>query len=104
MACGKPVINTRLDTGVPFVSPNGVTGITVTPADSAALASSIRFLLENDGIRKSYGEAARRRVQERFTIEAMTASLLGLYGQLNPQFATLSPKPVAVSDPIPENQ
>lgn len=104
MACGKPVINTSLDTGVPFVSQNGVTGITVPPQDSEALASSIQFLFENEAIRKKFGEAARRRVQERFTVEAMTEKLLGLYGQLNPRFATLSRRPVAISDPVQEVQ
>ena len=104
MACGKPVINTSLETGVPLVSENGVTGITVPPKDSDALASSIQFLLEHEAIRKTYGEAGRRRVQERFTVEKMTENLLGLYGRLNPRFAALSRRPVTVSDPVPESQ
>jgi rhamnosyl/mannosyltransferase len=91
MACGKPVVNTSLDSGVPFVSRNGVTGITVPPKDSDALASAIQLLLENEAMRKSYGEAARRRVHEIFTMEAVTDSLLGLYGQLNPPFDALAP-------------
>jgi glycosyltransferase involved in cell wall biosynthesis len=87
MACGKPVVNTSLNSGVPFVSENGVTGITVPPKDSDALVSAIQLLLENDAMRKNYGEAARRRVHQMFTIEAATESLLDLYGRLNPRFA-----------------
>jgi glycosyltransferase involved in cell wall biosynthesis len=95
MACGKPVVNTSLDSGVPFVSENGVTGITVPPQDSDALASAIKLLLENDAMRKDYGEAARRRVRQMFSIEAATESLLELYGRLNPRFAF--PAAVAVT-------
>jgi hypothetical protein len=77
-------------------------GITVPPKDSAALAASIQFLLENETLRKIYGEAARIRVRERFTIEAVTDSLLQLYGQLNPRFAKLAPKPPDALEPTAE--
>ena len=102
MACGKPVINTSLDTGVPFVSEHGVTGITVPPRDADALASSIQFLFDHEGIRQSYGEAARRRVHERFSINTMTEHTLELYGRLEPRFVPVVRRQLETGSPVPE--
>ena len=82
MACGKPVVNTRLDSGVPFVSLDGVTGITVPPADPEALAVAINRLLDNAELRQQYGEAGTRRVEAEFTVDRMVARTLELYDQI----------------------
>jgi glycosyltransferase involved in cell wall biosynthesis len=79
MACGKPVVNTSLPSGVPFVSLDGITGITVPPANSEALAKAINLLLDDPARRAQYGEAARRRVQAEFSLELMTERTLRVY-------------------------
>ena len=82
MACGKPVVNTRLLSGVPFVSLDGVTGTTVTPADAGELASAINRLLDDPGLREKYGDAAARRVRDEFSIETMVDRTLELYREV----------------------
>jgi len=55
MTCGKPVINTQLDSGVNFVSPDGVSGLTVPPADHVALGNAINYLIERPYLRTQIG-------------------------------------------------
>jgi rhamnosyl/mannosyltransferase len=79
MAAGTPVVNTNLDSGVPFVSPHGVSGLTVPPADSAALAAAIRQLLENPTERRRLGDGARARASAEFRESTMTERILEIY-------------------------
>ncbi len=64
MTAGKPVINTSLPTGVPYVSLHGETGLTVPPHDVQALADAIQKLADSPALRKTFGSNARKRVQE----------------------------------------
>ncbi len=82
MACGKPVVNTQLPSGVPWVSQNSVTGITVPPCDSDALAEAVSLLIAQPALAARYGQAARKRVEEEFATERMLARTLSLYSRV----------------------
>ena len=82
MACGTPVVNTSLRSGVPYVSVDGVTGITVPPSDSEALASAINQLLSDGALRERFGAAGRRRVEAEFSADLMAERTLNLYKEI----------------------
>jgi len=86
MAYGKPVINTLLPTGVPFVSIDGKTGLTVEPRNSKALSDAINKLLSDDELRKKFGIQARNRVVENFTVDKMNEKILKVYQELMYQY------------------
>lgn len=71
MACGKPVINTALPTGVPQVSLHGKTGLTVPVGDAEALCNAMTLLLEDDTLRNQYGETAKDRVKHTFALQTV---------------------------------
>lgn len=79
MAAGLPVINTGLDSGVPFVSLDGQTGLTVPPSNPEALAAAINRLLDDDTLRKSLGQAGVRRAKQEFSLDTMLRRTLDLY-------------------------
>ena len=97
MACGRPVVNTRLDSAVPHVSLDGLTGLTVPPRDPVALAAALRALLDDPARRATMGAAARRRVHEEFNAELMARRTLELYRKvtaaprLGAQAASITP-------------
>ena len=79
MAAGLPVVNTSLDSGVPFVSLDGETGLTVPPGNPQALAAAINRLLDDDGLRQSLGQAGVRRARQEFSLDTMLRRTLELY-------------------------
>lgn len=65
-ACGKPVIGGRSG-GTGAAVEDGVTGYLVDPADPAALAEKIAFLLDHPAERESMGRRGRERVEREFS-------------------------------------
>ena len=78
MACGKPVISTAVPSGMREVNVADVTGLEVAPADDRALRLAMERLVGDAALREQLGAAGRRRVEERFTLEAMVAAHLDL--------------------------
>ena len=77
MVYGKPVINTNLPSGVPHVSLDGETGLTVPPSDVNALAKAINRLAEDKELREELGRNAAERVREKFSEKKIIRSLYG---------------------------
>lgn len=65
MASGLPVVSTRL-AGVPELVAEGVTGFLAEPGDAASLADALERALGDRELRRSLGEAGRKRLEERF--------------------------------------
>lgn len=78
MANGLPVINTNLDSGVPFVSLNDFSGITVEPKCAISLKSAIERIIENKELYELFSANAIERVGL-FTRRKMSESYLEVY-------------------------
>ncbi len=70
MAAGLPVVATGVD-GTRELITDGETGWLVAVGAEAALAERLRWMLENSEAARRVGEAARRHMQENFSIEKM---------------------------------
>jgi rhamnosyl/mannosyltransferase len=78
-ACAKPVISTNLSTGVPFVNLDGITGFTVPPCSSAAVASAVNRLLKDEELRNRMGKQAKLRAESQFNRKIMADKVLDIY-------------------------
>jgi glycosyltransferase involved in cell wall biosynthesis len=80
MACGTPAICTDV-ASMPEVVENEVTGFVVPPNDPAALGAKLAWLRDHPEAAAAMGEAARKRVIERFTWPAVVENCLRIYRQ-----------------------
>ena len=78
MAAGGAVVATRVG-GVPDAVVHEETGLLVEVGDAGAIAAAIASLLAAPERRRVLGEAARKRIEERFTVERMVERYLQLY-------------------------
>lgn len=78
MCMGLPVIATNIGGSVEQVA-DGETGFLIPAGDVGALADKLELLLRDADLRKRFGEAGRRRVAERFTLEGMVEKITRVY-------------------------
>jgi len=81
MAAGLPVVATNVG-GTPELVVEGETGYLVPPADPGAMAERLSRLLDDAGLRRRMGAAARARVAAEFTVERFVARHEALYERL----------------------
>jgi glycosyltransferase involved in cell wall biosynthesis len=78
MAAGLPVVATATSS-LPEVVEDGKTGILVEPRNSRAIADAVTGLLNNITLARRLGEFGRRRVRERFSLNAMLSAFETLF-------------------------
>lgn len=81
MAAGAPVVATRVG-GTPEALTDGETGLLVPPGDAPALAAAVIQLLDQPDLARRFGLAARRTIEDRFSIARMSESTERLYSEL----------------------
>jgi glycosyltransferase involved in cell wall biosynthesis len=97
MAAGAPVVATRVG-GTPEAIADGVNGLLVPPGDPAAMASAMAALLRDPSRARRLGDAARRSIDERFSMERMVSATAQLYEALldgQVQVSTLATRELA---------
>ncbi len=78
LANALPIINTNLKSGVPFVSLNGYSGITVEPKNSNELSVAIEKIINNKELYELYSSNALERVKL-FSRERMLEDYMKIY-------------------------
>lgn len=78
MACEVPVVASRVG-GIPEHVINNKTGILVEPNNEKLLADAIEYLIDNKSTRKKLGKTGRKRVENHFTWDAHTKTLIKIF-------------------------
>ena len=79
MACGLPAVASRLPGSTDTMIEPGVNGLLVPPGDVAAFADGLARLLSNPDEAARLGAAARRTVEDRYTMERVADMWLDAY-------------------------
>lgn len=91
MACGLPVISTRL-VGIPDLVVDGKTGLLVEPQATERLADAIQKLRDEPALAARLAEAGRQYVLEKFDIATCLEPLIAVYRTRLPNAPVRSPR------------
>jgi glycosyltransferase involved in cell wall biosynthesis len=81
MAAGRAIVATAVGGNVELIEP-GVNGLLVPPGDPEALAQAVTRLLDDPDLAARFGRAARRRVEERYSLQARARRFEEFYARL----------------------
>ena len=81
MFAGLPIVATAVG-GIPEIVSDGESGLLIPPGDEAALAAKLSALLVDPELRKTMGEAGRRRALLRFSARRYVDDVRSLYMRL----------------------
>ena len=81
MACGKPVIGTKVG-GIPDQIINGYNGFLVQPRNPTEIAEKILWLINNPKEAKHMGRNGRKIVEKKFNIDKRSDRIISLYNSL----------------------
>lgn len=78
MACGRPVISTAVSGALDVIQPEG-NGLLVPPHNPVAIADATLHLLKNGGQAESFGQAAHRTIEERYSWSRVSENYMKAY-------------------------
>lgn len=82
MACGKPIINTALKSGVPHVARHQQEALTVPPYSVELLANAIKQILTTPDLAEKLAANGLQRVVNTYSLDSFLAETLKLYDSL----------------------
>jgi rhamnosyl/mannosyltransferase len=81
LSCETPVIASNIG-GIPEIVENYKNGILFPPNNALRLAEAIQYLLENENVRKKFGQEGKQRIAENFSSEIIVKRICKLYGEM----------------------
>jgi glycosyltransferase involved in cell wall biosynthesis len=78
MAMEKPVVASRVG-GIPDLVKDNVNGLLITPGDAKGLADALKKLLNDKGLANIMGREGRKRINDKFSADAMVRSISDIY-------------------------
>ena len=81
MAAGAALVAARAG-AAELVVEDGLTGVLVPTGDANALAAALEPLMRDPAAAAAMGERARRRVEQKFSLEAEASAIAGVYRRL----------------------
>lgn len=86
MACGIPVLASRIGSIPELISEPGANGLLVEPGDGDELARNMATLASDDRLRARIGASGRERVLAEYTLERMVDRTLDVYAVARARF------------------